>query len=90
MRARMRGKGRTMLTLALTVLAQGGGHTQSAPDDGVGAGLIIGTLVAVVVAAVVIWLLFTKLSRRSRGGVEAPESAQHRGDPPFESVERGG
>ena len=77
-----------MFTLALTILAADG--TQSAPDDGTGAGLIIGTIVAVVAAVVVMFLLFTRLTRRSRGGVEAPDAAQHRGDPPFESVERGG
>ena len=76
-----------MYAFALTILAADG--TQSAPDDSLGAGLIIGTIVAVVVAAVVIWLLFTRLTRRSRGGVEPPEGTRRRGDPPFESIERG-
>jgi hypothetical protein len=80
-----------MTTLALTILAANATeNTQAAPDDGLGAALIIGTLVAVAIAAVVIWLLFTRLTRRSRGGVEAPEDSQRRGAPPFEGVERGG
>jgi hypothetical protein len=76
-----------MSTLALTVLAQ---HSQSAPSGGVGAGLIIGTIVGVIVAIALIWLVFTRVTRRSRGGVEAPEGSQRRGNPPLEGIERGG
>jgi hypothetical protein len=76
-----------MTTLALTVLAQ---NSQSAPSDGVGAGLIVGTIVGIIVAIALIWLIFTRVTRRSRGGVEAPEGSQRRGDPPLEGIKRGG
>ena len=76
-----------MTTLAVTVLAQ---NSQSAPDSGVGAGLIVGTIVGVIVALALIWLVFTRVTRRTRGGVEAPEGSQHRGSPPVEGIERGG
>jgi hypothetical protein len=76
-----------MTTLAVTVLAQ---HSQSAPESGVGAGLIVGTIVGVVVALALIWLIFTRVTKRSRGGVEAPEGSQRRGDPPVEGIKRGG
>jgi hypothetical protein len=75
-----------MTTLALTVLAQ---NTQSAPSDGVGAGLIAGTIVAVILAIVVLWLLFTRLTKASRGGVQPPKGRRKRGNPPVESIERG-
>jgi hypothetical protein len=71
----------------VTVIAQ---NSQSAPDDGVGAGLIVGTIVGVIVAIALIWLIFTRVTRRSRGGVEAPEGSQHRGEPPLEGIKRGG
>jgi len=82
------GKGRDMTTFAVTLLAQ---NSQTAPDEGVGLGLIVGTILAVIVAIVVIWLIFTRMTKRSRGGVEPPAGGaeRHRGDPPFESVERG-
>ena len=77
-----------MTMLAVTVLAQ---NSQKAPSTGVGVGLIVGTIVGVIVAMVVIWFVFTRLTRRSRGGVEPPAGGaeRHRGDPPFESIERG-
>jgi hypothetical protein len=78
-----------MTTLAVTVLAQ---NSQSAPDEGVGAGLIVGTILGVIIAIAIIWLVFTRVTRRSRGGVEPPAGGaeRHRGEPPFEGVERGG
>jgi hypothetical protein len=77
-----------MTTLAVTVLAQ---NSQSAPSEGVGAGLIVGTIIGVIVAIAIIFLLFTRLTRRSRGGVEPPAGGaeRERGEPPFEGVERG-
>jgi hypothetical protein len=71
---------------ALLVLAQ---HSQEAPDEGVGAGLIIGAIVLVVLVAAAIFFVFTRGSRASRGGVEPPPGERRRGDPPFESIERG-
>jgi hypothetical protein len=76
-----------MTTLALTVLAQ---HSQSAPSSGVGAGLIVGTIVGVILAIALIWLVFTRVTKRSRGGVEPPEGERRRGNPPLEGIERGG
>jgi hypothetical protein len=75
-----------MTTLALTVIAQ---HSQSAPSDGAGAGLIVGTILGVVVAIALIWLVFTRMTKRSRGGVEPVESERRRGNPPVEGIERG-
>jgi heme/copper-type cytochrome/quinol oxidase subunit 2 len=75
-----------MTTLALTILAQ---NTQSAPSDGVGAGLIVGTIVAVIVAVVILWLLFTRMTKASKGGVEPPKGERTRGNPPLESIDRG-
>jgi hypothetical protein len=78
-----------MTLLAVTVLAQ---NSQTAPDEGVGAGLIVGTILGVIIAIAIIWLVFTRVTRRSRGGVEPPAGGaeRHRGEPPFEGVERGG
>jgi hypothetical protein len=78
-----------MTTLALTVLAQ---NSQSAPSEGAGAGLIVGTILGVILAIAIIWLIFTRVSRRSRGGVEPPAGGadRRRGEPPFEGAERGG
>jgi hypothetical protein len=75
------------MSTLVTVIAQ---NSQSAPDAGVGAGLIVGTIVGVIVALGLIWFVFTRMTRRSRGGVEAPEGSQHRGEPPLEGIERGG
>jgi hypothetical protein len=75
-----------MTSLAL-IIAQ---HTQSAPDDGLGAGLIVGTIAAVIVAAALIWFVFARMTKRSRGGVEPKRDERHRGNPPVEGIERGG
>jgi hypothetical protein len=76
-----------MAQFAVTILAQ---NSQNAPSSGVGAGLIIGTIVAVIVALALVWLVFSRMTKRSRGGVEAVEEERHRGNPPVEGIERGG
>jgi hypothetical protein len=76
-----------MTMLALTVIAQ---NSQSAPSEGTGLGLIVGTIVGVIVAIALIWLVFTRMTKRSRGGVEPVEDERHRGNPPVEGIERGG
>jgi hypothetical protein len=76
-----------MSTLAITILAQ---NSQSAPSDGTGVGLIVGTIVGVVVALALIFFVFSRLTRRSRGGVEPVDDERRRGNPPLEGVERGG
>jgi hypothetical protein len=77
-----------MTMLAVTVLAE---TSQGVPDDGLGAGLIVGTIVAVIVVVAILWFALTRMARRSRGGVEPPAGGaeRRRGEPPFESVERG-
>jgi hypothetical protein len=55
-----------------------------------GTALIVGTIVLVVVLFAIIFLVFGRGSRTSRGGVEPPEGERRRGGPPFEGVERGG
>jgi len=54
--------------LAVLVLAQGGENTAEAPDDGIGALLLIGAVVLVVLVAVGLWFVFTRGTRASRGG----------------------
>ena len=76
-----------MIATALTVIAQ---NSQSAPSDGVGAGLIVGTIVGVIVAIALIWLVVTRMAKRSRGGVEPVAAERRRGEPPVEGIERGG
>jgi hypothetical protein len=76
-----------MTTFAVTVLAQ---NSQSAPSTGTGAGLIIGTIVAVIVALALIWFVFTRMTKRSRGGVEPVEEERRPGNPPVEGIHRGG
>jgi hypothetical protein len=76
-----------MTLLALTVLAQ---NSQQAPSSGKGIGLIIGTIVGVILAFALIWFVFTRMTKRSRGGVEPVEEERHRGNPPVEGIERGG
>lgn len=64
-----------MLALA-TVLAQGTSNTQEAPDGGVGAALIVGTLLAIVLIFTVIFLVVSKRAKASKGGVE-PAPGEH-------------
>jgi hypothetical protein len=73
---------------ALAVLAAAGSHSQEAPGTGPGIALIIGTVVLVILLAAAIFFVFTRTTRRSRGGVEHPPNDGRRGRPPFESVER--
>jgi len=77
-----------MFILALAVLAQGSSNTQQAPDGGVGAGLIVGTLVLIVVVFAVGFMVIAKRSKASRGGVEPVPDSRKTGEPPFESIER--
>jgi hypothetical protein len=70
---------------ALLVLAQ---NTQEAPDDGVGAGLIVlGVVIALLVFGGIAFVV-TRSSRASRGGVQPPPGERRPGEPPLEGIER--
>jgi hypothetical protein len=58
-----------MPAAAALVLAQ---HSQSAPSDGVGAGLIIGAVLLVLLIAAAIFFAVSRTTRASRGGVASP------------------
>ena len=75
-----------MTALAFTVLAQ---NSQEAPDEGIGIGLILGAIALVVIVAALIFTVFNRSTRASRGGVEPPSGERQSGNPPVESVERG-
>jgi hypothetical protein len=72
----------------VAVLAAAGSHSQEAPGTGPGIALIVGTIVFVIVLAAAVFFVFTRTTKRSRGGVDHPPDDGHRGQPPFESVER--
>jgi hypothetical protein len=79
-----------MLSLALLIIGQGTENTAEAPDDGVGLGIIIGVIAAIVIAFSLILLVFHNRAKASKGGVEPPPSETgepHPGSPPVESVE---
>lgn len=82
------GIGPHMVQLAILVLAQGGQNTQEAPDGGVGAALIVGVLVAIVLAMTILYLVVSRRSRASRGGVQPPPDSRRPGPPPLESIDR--
>jgi hypothetical protein len=67
-------------SLAVLIVAQGSRHTQEAPDSGVGIGLIIGTVVLVILIAALIFFVFTRSTRASRGGVVSPDSERRQGE----------
>lgn len=77
-----------MLLAVLFTLAQGTSNTQEAPEGGAGAALIIGTVVAIVVVFTVVFMLITKRSKASRGGVEPVAGSREQGPPPLESIDR--
>ena len=77
-----------MFTLALAVLAQGTSNTQEAPSGGVGAGLIIGTLLMIALVFAAVFMVIARRSKASRGGVEPIPDSREKGSPPLESIER--
>jgi hypothetical protein len=77
------------MAYALLIIAQGVQHTQEAPDSGPGALLIIGAVVFVALLFAGLFFVFTRRSRRSRGGVQEPQgSRRSTGPPPLEGIER--
>jgi hypothetical protein len=45
-------------------------------------------LLLIIFGAIGLMAIFTKTTSATRGGVEHPKGERHRGDPPFESIER--
>lgn len=62
-----------MLATLLTLLAQRG--TQEPPDEGIGVGLIILTVLVIAALAVAILFVLRKVSKRERAG--GPPSQPH-------------
>jgi hypothetical protein len=50
---------------------------------------IVAVILLVVVLALGLVTIFSKTTSQSHGGVEPPRGRRRRGNPPFESVERG-
>jgi hypothetical protein len=72
----------------LLLLAADPGRGGQDPGGGLSALLIALTVLGIVVVVAALFLLFHRLSRSSRGGVETPPGEYHRGNPPVESVGR--
>jgi flagellar basal body-associated protein FliL len=75
--------------LSLLILAQDRGE-QQVPDPGSGIPIILVVLALIVIGAVVLWAIFVRGAKRSKGGVQPPpeETGQaHPSAPPLESVE---
>lgn len=72
----------------LLFAAKSGEHTAEAPDSGLSAALIVGVLAGVVLMAVLLFTIFHRTTRASKGGVEPRPGEYRRGDPPFESLHR--
>jgi hypothetical protein len=55
--------------------------------------VLVPILIAIALIVVIgggIFGIFHRTTRATHGGVEPPRGSQHRGDPPFEGIERGG
>ncbi len=72
---------------ALLVLAQRMSDNQ-APDTGPGIALILGTLLAIALLMALMFVVVSRRSKSSRGGVEPVAGTREQGQPPFESVDR--
>ena len=75
--------------LGLLILAQDRGE-QQVPDPGTGIPIILVVLALIVLAAVVLWTIFVRGARKSKGGVQPPpeETGEpHPSSPPLESIE---
>lgn len=74
---------------ALLVLAQSGaGRGEQDPGGGVSALLIVGVVLAVILMAAVLFAIFHRTTRASRGGVQPRRGEFRPGDPPLESLRR--
>ncbi len=75
--------------LGLLILAQDRGE-QQVPDPGSGIPIILVVLALIVLAAVVLWTIFVRGARKSKGGVQPPSAETgepHPSSPPLESIE---
>ena len=50
---------------------------------------IVAAILLVVLIAVGLMAILSKSTARSRGGVREPRGSRRRGNPPFESIDRG-
>ena len=50
---------------------------------------IVAVILLVVVLVLGLMTIFSRTTARSHGGVESPRGRRRRGNPPFESIERG-
>jgi hypothetical protein len=73
--------------LALILAADPGAGGQD-PGGGLSALLIVVTIVGVVLALAVLFMIFHRVSKASRGGVQPRAGEFERGNPPFESFGR--
>lgn len=76
-----------LLTLGLTILAAAG-RGQQDPGAGTSLLLIAAVVVGVVLLMALLFTVFHRMTRASRGGVQPRRGEFRRGDPPFESVGR--
>ena len=74
--------------MALLLLAADAGRGAQDPGGGLSALLIVLVVVAVIVGAALLFGVFHRLSRSSRGGVAPRPGEFRRGDPPFEGIGR--
>ena len=77
-----------MALLQAVILAADAGRGGQDPGGGLSAALIALVVVGVIVAAAIGFLIFHRLSRASRGGVQPRPGEFRRGNPPFESFGR--
>ena len=75
------------LTLALTILGAGGRGEQD-PGAGTSLLLIAAVVVGIALMAALLFTIFHRMSRASRGGVQPRPGEFRRGDPPVESFGR--
>jgi hypothetical protein len=74
--------------MALLLFAADAGRGAQDPGTGLSALLIVAVLVGVVLMAALLFGLFHRLSRSSRGGTQPRRREFRRGEPPFEGVAR--
>jgi hypothetical protein len=74
--------------LLLAADPAGAGRGSQDPGGGLSALLIIAVVLGVILMAAVLFAIFHRASRASRGGVEPARDEFRRGEPPVESIRR--